>query len=497
MIEQSIGRGLRLPYGKLTGVTIVDRLNIVAHDKFQEIVEEAKRAESQIRLQQVILIPEDLQQKTKMVVSRSKLAQNLEISAEKTINLPEAEIKDSQPPIFESLIDQKIAQLAYQAILKLENHPEEVPTTAHLLSPTVQKMVSEAVARECQSEQPEIEGVTPPPDIEAIVAKTSNLIIQQTIDIPRIIVIPKGEVRSGFRSFVLDVTSLDYPVPSKEELHIQSLATNDSAFLEIKKTNFEESCLENYIVKNLVNFDDIFYDEHADLLYDLAGQVVSYYYNKFSLDETRSILYYYQREIANSVHSQMQKYFWEETVGYEVRISQGFTTLKDSAYTTNANEFLDYRYSPPDKSNMSKYLFTGFSKCLYPEQKFQAEGERILSIILERDAIKWFKPARGQFQLYYKWHGDYLEYQPDFVAETEEIIYMLEPKNRDEIDDPQVLAKKDVAVQWCQNASEYMLNHGGKPWVYVLIPHDAIAENMTIKGLADRFKANSYTITNN
>ena len=37
LIEQSIGRGLRLPYGKRTGVTAVDRLNIVAHDKFQEI----------------------------------------------------------------------------------------------------------------------------------------------------------------------------------------------------------------------------------------------------------------------------------------------------------------------------------------------------------------------------------------------------------------------------------------------------------------------------
>jgi type III restriction enzyme len=40
LIEQSIGRGLRLPYGKRTGVNTVDRLNIIAHDKFQEIVDE-------------------------------------------------------------------------------------------------------------------------------------------------------------------------------------------------------------------------------------------------------------------------------------------------------------------------------------------------------------------------------------------------------------------------------------------------------------------------
>ena len=46
LIEQSIGRGLRLPYGKRTGVTAVDRLNIVAHDRFQEIVDEANKPDS-------------------------------------------------------------------------------------------------------------------------------------------------------------------------------------------------------------------------------------------------------------------------------------------------------------------------------------------------------------------------------------------------------------------------------------------------------------------
>jgi type III restriction enzyme len=503
LIKQSIGRGLRLPYGKRTGVTIVDRLNIVAHDKFQEIVEEAKRPESEIRLQQIILNPEDLQEKTTTVVSHPKLAQNLGITTEEPtiepdINLPETETQDIQDYIFESLIEQRIANLTYQEIQKLQNQPEKVPTTAYLSSPEIQARVKEAVAREYQPEQLEIEGVTKPPNIEAIVAKTTNLVIQQTIDIPKILIIPKGEVKSGFRSFALDVTGLNYAVPSKQELYIRSLATDSYTSLEIKTNNFAESRLENYIVNNLVNFDDICYDENADLLYDLAGQVVSHLLTYHSEEDTYKILFRYQSEIANYVHNQMKKHFWEDDkVEYKYEIRKGFTTLKESAYTTNASNILDYRISPPDKSNMSKYLFTGFSKCLYTEQKFQSEAERVLAIILERDAIKWFKPARGQFQIYYKWDGDYLEYQPDFVAETKDIIYMLEPKNRDEIDNPQVIAKKDVAVKWCEYASEHMLKHNGKPWVYVLIPHDAIAENMTLKGLAGRFQADDYAIKKN
>ena len=493
LIKQSIGRGLRLPYGKRTGITIVDRLNIVAHDKFQEIVEEAKRPESEIRLQQIILTPEELEQKNKTVVSQSKLAQTLGITTEQksvqNITIPETENQDIQTSIFASTIEQKIANLTYQEIQKLENQPEKVPTISYLSTPKVQSMVREAVAREYQPEQLEIEGVNTPPNIADIVAKTTNLVIQQTIDIPKIIVVPQGEVKSGFRSFALDVTDLNYRVPSKKELYIQSLATDDSTSLEIKTDNSEEFQLENYIVKNLVNFDDICYDENADLLYDLASQVISHFLTYLSEEETQKVLYYYQIEIANFVHNQMIKHFWEDDkVEYKYEISKGFTSLKESAYTTNTKHYLDYRISPPDKSNMSKYLFTGFSKCLYQEQKFQSEAERVLSIILERDAIKWFKPARGQFQIYYKWDGNYLEYQPDFVAETAEIIYILEPKNRDEIDNPQVVAKKDVAVKWCQNASNYMLQHNGKPWVYVLIPHDAIAQNMTLTGLSDRFQ---------
>ncbi len=75
LIEQSIGRGLRLPYGKRTGVRAVDRLNIVAHDKFQEIVDEAKKPGSAIRLQQVVLSREQLGEKTVTVVSQSPVGQ--------------------------------------------------------------------------------------------------------------------------------------------------------------------------------------------------------------------------------------------------------------------------------------------------------------------------------------------------------------------------------------------------------------------------------------
>jgi type III restriction enzyme len=64
---------------------------------------------------------------------------------------------------------------------------------------------------------------------------------------------------------------------------------------------------------------------------------------------------------------------------------------------------------------------------------------------------------------------------------------MLEPKMRKELDDPIVIAKKEVAVKWCVNATDHARSHDGKPWRYLLIPHDEIAENITLTGLAKRY----------
>jgi type III restriction enzyme len=57
--------------------------------------------------------------------------------------------------------------------------------------------------------------------------------------------------------------------------------------------------------------------------------------------------------------------------------------------------------------------------------------------------------------------------------------------------DDEVPAKKEAAIRWCQQASEHALNHDGRPWTYVLIPHDSIAENMTLDCMARQYLRDS------
>jgi type III restriction enzyme len=484
LIEQSIGRGLRLPYGKRTGVPAVDRLNIVAHDKFQEIINEANRPDSPIRLQAIVMAPEELGQKTKTVVSQSTLANRLGIQPAQATSATEV-ANDNEPLAFCTPEEQKIARITYGIIQSMENDPQRLPCVSYLNKPELQAEVTREVKAQYRSAQLELEGVTQLPDIAAVVAKTTELVIQQTIDIPRILVVPRGEVRSGFKSFALDLDSLRYQAPD-EDLWIQYLRTGGTEVVGLGKGGIEEARLEDYVVSGLVDFDDVAYDNHADLLYDLATQTVQHFRTFLSEDETRKVLRLHQREIVRYIHAQMQQHYWEEAVGYEVVVSKGFTELKPSAYASAAaTPPFDFRQSPADKSNMAKYLFTGFQRCLYPVQKFQSEAERILAVILDREAIRWFKPAKGQFQIFYKSGADPLEYQPDFVAETANAIYMLEPKATNQMADADVLAKQEAAIKWCDQASAHAATCGGKPWKYALIAHDQVAANMTIAGLVE------------
>jgi len=486
LIEQSIGRGLRLPYGRRTGVTAVDRLNIIAHDKFQEIIEEANRPDSTIRLQTVVLDPDELGQRTVTVVSQPQLATKLGLQPEQATSTTTT--GTTEVSLFVKPADQKVAQIAYEVIRRLENQPQKLPTVAHLQNPEIRAAIVKEVTALCPPTQLEITGTSEGPDIAKIVAMTTDLVAEQTIDIPRILIAPKGEVKSGFKPFKLTLDTLRYPAVS-EELWVQHLRTNQLEVIALGRGAVEEARLEDYVVSGLVDFDDISYDDHSDLLYELATQTVEHFRSYLSEEDVRKVLRCYQRDIARFIHAQMQEHYWEDAVDYEVKISKGFTELKPSAYSVVAGEVpLDYRNAPTDKSNMARYLFGGFQRCLYAIQKFQSDPERRLAVVLDRDSLRWFRPAKGQFQIFYKAGADHLEYQPDFAAEAEKAVYLIEMKSRKELGAAEVEAKRDAAVTWCGHASDHAATYNGKPWRYVLIPHDDIAENMTFTGLLERYQ---------
>jgi type III restriction enzyme len=187
----------------------------------------------------------------------------------------------------------------------------------------------------------------------------------------------------------------------------------------------------------------------------------------------------------------MAKHYVEESAGSDVVISQGFVPLKPCAFTAK-DDVKPLHWAPDDKRTIGQYLYGGFMRCAYPYQKFHSDTERILATVLERQAKRWFRPASGQFNIYYRSGASQPEYIPDFVAQLPDMVLLIETKKAQEVaaaqeSETDVKAKAEQATIWCRHASDYAKTVGGKPWKYLLVPHDAVAANVTLENLVARY----------
>ena len=497
LVEQTIGRGLRLPYGKRTGVEAVDRLSIIAHDRFQEIIDEANKEDSVLRKLKFIEMDfNDEQDKENFQVGSNIDSQ---IFGTESKGSAGTTYKPTSPekPLFISEPEKMAARATLDIIKQYQSKPEQAPTSQALQSDLVQERIVAAVKEHLTQGQQSLLEEDKQIDIADVVAKTTALVIDNTIDIPRIIVTPKGSVTSGYRPFLLDVSGIKGLKPQERSLVSHSLQTNAQTESGDGDSGNYEPIKENYILKKLFDYDDIAYDEHAELLYDLAKQTVDCLGQVNDEKDVENILQNQGEIIARLIHAQLSKNFDDgltDHTQFHVEVRSGFTTLKECSYTSSKGQDVkNYRETVTEVSKIKQMLFGGFSKCLYPIQKFDSDTERRFAIILERDAIKWFKPAKGQFKMYYKKGTEHPEYVPDFIVETTDHILMVETKstqhkNTDGTWNDEVTEKAKSGVKWCTNASTYLKANGGKEWNYLLIPHDEVKEANTLKSYISKFE---------
>ena len=306
LVEQSIGRGLRLPYGKRTGVAAVDRLTIVAHDRFQDIVDEANRGGYTFN---VVTIGKDIPERpTKTVVVNPNFAGILGVTT-----VPDQPPAVNEPkPRFTNPAEQRTAQLALDAIRKVCRDSKSVPGPVALASAGVQQTLVQEVQARLNSGQLELLPGVDPAKIEAVVKETTEVYIQHTIAIPRVLVLPKGTVTAGFHPFQLDIANVNYQ-PVSQEILIQHLASNTRETIGGLEGGYEEERLEDYIVRGLIDFDDINYDDQADLLYDLSSQFIARLRSYLQEEsQIKNVLTFYQQRICTLIHEQMKEHAWEQ-----------------------------------------------------------------------------------------------------------------------------------------------------------------------------------------
>jgi type III restriction enzyme len=505
LTEQTIGRGLRLPFGKRTGVEAVDRLCIIAHERFQEIVDRANDPESIIKKTVYIGATQeaDVPDKPPQLLKTGSVLDILCTGYQpqqdgKTITDAYTHAVAGQTPA--KPVTPQEARLAELTLRAVQQEATKLPSSKALNDEEVQQRLIAKVTRwaeEAAPPQASLPGVeaapTTSPDalVSQVVRHVTERLIELTIDVPQIAILPTRDVNYRFQEFTLEGLEKINFQPVSQELLLLHLEDNKTTRIQWEGADAPEIRPEDYIVRQLVDQDAIDYDEHADLLYALAGQLVARLREHLGGDEAKleNVLIYWQRQLGDFVWAQMQQHVWVTPTDYIGKVTQGFDVLKPASFTLAAGEQpRDFRAPVADKRLIRQMVFKGFKKCCYPYQKFQSvEGEWRFAQLLEDDptVIKWMKPAPGQFRIEYQ-NGH--NYEPDFVVETADACLLVEPKRADQIEQDEVQTKARAALRWCGYTNAHAAEHGGKPWHYLLVPDAAIQLGRSLAALKTEFE---------
>jgi len=478
---QTIGRGLRLPFGEQTGDDKIDTLDIVAHDHYRELVDEIKNSD--------IFRYHDLDTQT------SEHTESVDVTASAS---------DDQL----SLFDDALAAAGVKSFADISN-----PKTQHEIYEEYKKNFM-ATQRKARTEENHVDDgqmtlfdlqsdsstekqatASATPDIPTTPPKTSKqkMISEEefskslseysskAISVPKILVQTTSEVH--FKHFDVKRTITDFEIAKAQierydAINQQLLSVIDAQILEVNDAMNTLACMLLDTISEL-SFDD------ADFVIDVVEQYLSQIDG--SEEEKRQIVRRYASMIVNDIRKQIYDHVDRKTEDIHL-IQKDLIIFKKFIKSVKQDGQVHFDKPFTDKSNIKKYLFTGYKKAYYPSNAFDSDSERLFSIILEEDpdVIRWIKPPLNQLGLFWK-AGQ--QYNPDFLVETTTGKFMVEVKALKDVTSDEVVAKAKEGLKWCEFASTADPDH--KTWHYRLVSDDNIIVGNTCKytlGTAHKIK---------
>lgn len=463
LTEQTIGRGLRLPFGHITGDEELDALEIVSHDQYASLVEAAKNSPI-FRFKEVSA--EDLRPVRTVPVSHKfvNLGTVLDKLQEEKSLLFTSELTNKER--LNQIVDQIVAQ---------EHKEHEAAVIAASNQPLRSHLGPEAASPDLFPAQP---AVPMPPPFDPVaraeeLKTTLKNYAEANIDVPNIITDTYPE--RDFQPFDVKVTVGPFELVD-QRLLAHDLATgveHTGDKLDVMEIDNPKPFLAGRLIDEVEEID-------AANDKDAVLAIVDAYLAKMNIpaDKLGKIVHLYRDVILKDLKVQVEAHIQHHTK-VEVHVRSGFIKFRQynkAVFETNGTVPFTTTVPPSD---IRKYLFKGFKKSFYPEVPFDSTPEKDFAALLERDStvVKWIRPAEGDVRITCR--GSM--YTPDFIIETKDAKYLVEIKARRDLTptiNETVRDKALAGIRWCEAASSIK---GGKPWQYKLIPEDAVAANVDFK----------------
>ncbi|MDO9530488.1 MAG: DEAD/DEAH box helicase family protein [Syntrophales bacterium] len=509
LTEQTIGRGLRLPYGERTGNKNVDRVMIVAHDNYAKVIEGARKSKliqpsniERVSAQDTKLVKEVVEVQSAFVASiqgkikaNSAIMQEIEAQAAKAVSsvISEDTPEDVKAATRQSKTDEIVENLAKQEASRLsfaEYHKHKKETLEPWPEGTLFSNLSDSAKKELEN-------------IGRVSGQTIEL---RNIPIPRLMLTPHyGELiiedfdlnTRRLSMYATETSILEERLQGSQEKDLfgntqegawESEVTRVSSLGEGRKQS-----PENTIIAALIEQPLLDYEEQKTLLLKLSGQAVTHY-KSFIRDENslKMVIENNFRQIAKEIYDQILEHKEFVSDGYlESGVREPKPYLERYNYSKSSDEKAVTLESQLGRFSRDK-IYTRFSKACHAEYRFDSSDEARMAYLLDKDLSveDWLRPAPNQFEGLY-WRDEdgnsQHRYEPDFVVEFKNEIVMIEVKPSVEINTPDVQEKKKTAEKYCELVSKNIGSFGiVKPWRYVIVPTDKITISSTIAVLLVR-----------
>lgn len=480
--EQMIGRGLRLPFGRRTGDQVIDMVALAAHDNFEDILEKASSADSIFKAGNVIKA-EALEQ---TYVDSAQVALSIDAETVTTdfyneTGLEKSAETDSAIQTFQQAISDIVTQThsdhARRRTSDGGNHFQA-------------EQVRDAVIDRIREQNTNVQNlyVDNQLALDSWITKQSVKYYEQArqkfIPIPLVKVTFSGVRRYVFHDFDLDLGEFN-EAPVNNQIRVQNLQdlTDSQTLSGGQIVDIENIEPRKFLAQKIITYPSIDFIGASNLIGKLIDQVVNHYQDRYGVGETKNILVAFRNQICDRIKNQMLEHRTLESgeVREEIMGVKRENIAATATYTEKVGLFDDYN------DDIRSVLFTGIRRGVFSSCKFDSRPELVLARVLESEesVVNWLRPAPAEFNITY---GEGRNYEPDFVVETTDKIYLVEVKGEDKLDSADVLAKKERAVSYCRLVSDWARANGEKSWQYVFIPSKEITVTASFAdNLAQRF----------
>jgi hypothetical protein len=493
---QTIGRGLRLPFGEITGIEELDTLDIVAHDHYREIIDDIRnnpvfkkrnldeedipetkmvKVEPVVENRQISLFDEALRESNVKSYQDLNNAQSVESvfaayqkAFVKNNIIKKSEDNSGQMSIFDSLYNEnKSVEMCDNTSSKSE--------TSQISNPSDSAEKSLILQWDDNVRQVDLQkssgGKNVLPYAKQEFIKKVEELKRVAISVPKIGISYSSTIK--FKPFEVKRNIIDFDVAVSR---IERYDTINGKLLQVLDADaLIVDNPENMLAVSLLESIPEFSSDDAEFIIDVVKRYLALIGG--TDEEKKKIV----RRYATVMIEDLKKQIYaskEENTEFVFNVQQALIVFGTFVKNMKENGRLNFKKEVPDKKNIKQYLFEGFKKSYYAENAFDSDDERRLSVVLEEDSevIRYIKPPLNQLGLFYKAAK---QYNPDFLVETANKKYMIEVKAVNQTDNEEVQEKARAAIKWCECASQ--VDADGKTWEYRLVPGDKIAIGNTFK----------------